>query len=94
MLSMRPYNMEYPFSQMGSAVPAVSSPIFLLTPSPLTDRVGWEAEKTLAQCKPCSALAKTSQYYQHYFQHKSNHNLMPAAVKKISAIQQNPAQLF
>ncbi|KAK4831143.1 hypothetical protein QYF61_015446 [Mycteria americana] len=33
MLSMTPYGMEYPFAQLGSAVPAVSPPSFLCTPS-------------------------------------------------------------
>jgi len=33
MLSIMPYGMEYPFGQLGSAVPAVSPSRFLCTPS-------------------------------------------------------------
>ena len=33
MLSMMSYGMEYPFGQLGSAVPAASPPNFLGTPS-------------------------------------------------------------
>ncbi|GAB0180862.1 hypothetical protein GRJ2_000551500 [Grus japonensis] len=38
MLSMTSYGMEYPFGQLGSAVPAVSPPNFMCTPS-LSDSV-------------------------------------------------------
>ncbi|KAK4832965.1 hypothetical protein QYF61_026791 [Mycteria americana] len=38
MLSMTPYGMGYPFGQLGSAVPAVSHPNFLCTPSLLAGR--------------------------------------------------------
>jgi len=71
MLSMTPYGMEYPFGQLGSAVLAVSPPSFLCTSSLLTGRVVQEAEKPLTLCKHCSAITKTSLYYQHCFQHKS-----------------------
>jgi len=37
------YGMEYPFGQLGSAVPAVSPPDFLCTPSLLV--VGWGEEQ-------------------------------------------------
>ena len=51
LMSMRSYGTEYSFSQLGSAVPAVSPPSFLHTPSLLTGRVVWEAEKALTLCK-------------------------------------------
>ena len=70
LLSMTWYGMEYAFGQPGSAVPAVSPPSSLCTPSPLAGGVGREAAKALALCKPCSALMKTSLYYQQCFQHK------------------------
>ena len=40
-------------------------------PSLLAGGVGGEATKSLALCKHCSAIAKTSLCYQHCFQHKS-----------------------
>ena len=60
MLSMMSYSMEYHFGQLGSAVPAASPPTFSCTPSPLAGGVEWEAEKTLALCKHCSFVIKTS----------------------------------
>ena len=39
MLSMMSYGMEYPFGQLGSAVPAVSPPNFLCTPA--SSLAGW-----------------------------------------------------
>ena len=62
-LGMTSYGLEYPFGQLGSAVPAVSPPSFLCTPSLLTGRAVWEAEKALTLCKHCSAVTKTSLYY-------------------------------
>lgn len=55
-LSMTPYGMEYPFGQLGSAVPAVSLPSSC-TP---TCQVMLEAEKSLPQSKHCSATTATS----------------------------------
>ncbi|KAK4829699.1 hypothetical protein QYF61_006074 [Mycteria americana] len=57
-LSMTSYGVEYPFGQLGSAVPAVSPPSFLCTPSLLTgpkykkdmdllERVGRRATKMI-----------------------------------------------
>ena len=86
MLSMLSYGMEYPFGQLGSAVPAVSPPNFLCTPSLLAGGVGWGAEKALTQCEHCSAVTKTSLNYQHCFQHYSKHSPMLATVKKINSI--------
>jgi len=40
LLSMTSYGMEYPFGQLGSAVPAVPPPSSLCTPSLLTGGVG------------------------------------------------------
>jgi len=40
MLSMASYGTEDPFGQLGSAVPAVSPPNSLCTPSPLAGGVG------------------------------------------------------
>lgn len=71
MFSMMPYGMEYSFDQLGSTVPAVSSPNSLCTLTLLPSGAVWEAEKALRQCKPCSAITETSLYYQHCFQHKS-----------------------
>ena len=71
MLSMMSYGMEYPFGQLGSAVPAVSPPNLLCTSSLFTGRVGWEAEKALTLCKHCWAITKTSLCYQRCFQHRS-----------------------
>lgn len=47
MLRMIPYGVGYPFSPLGSAVPAVCSPDFLCSPSLLSSGVGWGTEKTL-----------------------------------------------
>jgi len=47
MLSMALYGMAYPFGQLGSAVPAVSPPNFLCTPSPLIGGAVWETEKAM-----------------------------------------------
>ena len=71
MLSKTSYGMGYPSGQLGSAVLAVSPPNSVCILSPLAGRVVWEAEKTLALCKQCSAITKTSLYYQHCFQHIS-----------------------
>jgi len=71
MLSMTSYGMESPFGQWGSAVLAVSPPIFFCTPSLLAGGVLGRADKTLTLCKDCSAVTKTSLCYQHCFQHKS-----------------------
>jgi len=65
-LSMMSYGMGYPFGQLGLAVPAMSPPSFLCTPSLLA---GEEQRRPL--CKHCSAITKISMYYQHCFQHKS-----------------------
>ena len=62
MLSMTSYGLEYPCGQLGSAVPAVSPPNFLCTPSLLAGGVGWEAEKALTLRKHCSAITKTPLY--------------------------------
>lgn len=66
---MIPYDLEYSFSQLVSAVLAVSSPSFLRTCSLLTGEVGWGAEKTLLN--HCSVMAKMSQCYLHHFQENS-----------------------
>ena len=71
LLSVTSYDMEYPFGQLGSAVPAVPPPSFLCTPSLLTDGVVCEAEKTLTLYEHCSAVPKTSLCYQRCFGHKS-----------------------
>ena len=71
MLSMTSYGLEYPFGQSGSAVPSVSPSNLLYTYSLLASGVVWGAEKALTLCKHCLAIAKTSGYYKHYFQHKS-----------------------
>ena len=59
-LSMTPHSMECPFGQLGSAVPAVSPPNSLCTPSLLTGEGGWEAEKALALCKHCPIINTVS----------------------------------
>lgn len=55
---MAPCGMEYPFGQAGSDVLAVSPRRSCCNPSLLTSRVVWEAEKSLALCKHCSASTK------------------------------------
>lgn len=52
-LSIKSYDMEKPFSQLGSAFSPVIPPNFLFTPSQLTGGVVWEAEKALTLCKHC-----------------------------------------
>ena len=71
MLSTMSYSMEYPFAQLGSAVPAMFPPNFLCNPIPLAGGVVWGAEKNLSLCNHCSAVTKTSLCYQRCFQHKS-----------------------
>lgn len=51
----------------GSFGPAVSPPSSLCTPSLLTGRTAWEAEKFWALCKHCFAINKTFVCYHHYF---------------------------
>ena len=47
MLNTTSYGMEFPFGQLGSAVPAVSPPNFPCTISVLAGGAVWEARKTL-----------------------------------------------
>ena len=85
-LSMMPYGMEYPFGQLGSAVPAVSPPSFLCPPA-LWCEAGWcEKQGRLWLCKHCSAGMKTFLYYQHCFQHKSKTEPILATMKEINSI--------
>lgn len=58
LLSMTPYDTEHRFGQSGLAVLAVSLLSSWCTPSLLTGRVAWEAEKTLALCEHCTATTK------------------------------------
>lgn len=60
LLSMTSHGMEHLFGQLGSAVPAVSSPSVLCTSSLLSGGVVCEAEKALTLCEHCSAITKTS----------------------------------
>ena len=76
LLSKMSYGREYPFGQLGSAVPTVSPPNFLCTSNLLTGRAVWEAEKALTLCKHCSAITKTSLYYQS--------TLFPAQIQNIA----------
>ena len=57
------YGMQYPWGHLGSAV--------LVSPPSFSGGVLWGAEMALALCKLCSAVTKTSLYYQHCFQNKS-----------------------
>lgn len=61
LLSMMPYAMEYPSSQLGSALSVMCSLKFLHIPNLLAwgGRAEWEEEETLTLCKYCSAVAKT-----------------------------------
>lgn len=65
----------YIFGQFGSALPAVSPPNFLLTPSSLAWRKGEERSgenmKALMLCKNCPQQPKL-RCYQHHFIHKSH----------------------
>lgn len=65
------YGMSLSFGLFGSAVLAVSSANILYTPRVLTGRAAQGAEKTMLQCKHCSAAAKTWVCYCHCFPHKS-----------------------
>lgn len=60
--STKPYSLEYPSDQLGSAVLAVASHNSLCTPASML--MGWGAEKTWTLCNPCSGVAKTSLCYQ------------------------------
>lgn len=71
LLSRISCGVEYPFGQRGAAVPAVSPPVFLHTPSPLTRVAEWEKEESAMLCKHCSAIGKTLLWYQHWFSYKS-----------------------
>ena len=66
LLSMTSYGMEHPSGQLGSAVLTMSPPNFLCTTSLHAGGVVWGAEKALNLCEHCSAIAKTSPYYQHF----------------------------
>ena len=68
LLSIMSHGMEYPFGHLASAVPVVSPPSFLCTPSLLAGGVGWEGEKALTLCKHCAEVTVASLYYQHCFQ--------------------------
>jgi len=72
LLSMMSYGVEHLCGQLAvsPAVPAVSPPNFLCTPSPLAGGAELEAEKAFTLCEHCSAMTKTSLCYQHCFQHK------------------------
>ena len=59
LLSLISHDMEYVFGQFMSAVPSVSSPNFLYTPSLLTGDLKWEKEKASVLCKYSSATART-----------------------------------
>ena len=84
---MMSYGMEYPFGQLGSAVPAASPPSFLCTPSLLAGGVVRETEKALTLCKHCSAITKTSLCYQHCFRHKcKTYSPLLVTMKKINSI--------
>ena len=65
LLSMTSYGMGYPFGQLGSAVPAVSPPNLLPTPSLLTGRAEQQKEKASMLRRHCSATAKTRGCCQH-----------------------------
>ena len=47
LFSVMPYHMGHPFGQLGSAVLAMSPPVFPGTPSLLSGRAAREAEKSL-----------------------------------------------
>ena len=95
LLSIVLYGTEYPFGQLGSAVPAVPPPSSLSSPSLLTGGVGWEAEKALTLCKHGSAVTKTSPCYQYCSQHKSNAQLLWSYLlwRKLTPPQPKPAYL-
>jgi len=63
---MMSYSKEYPFDQLGSAVPDVSPPNFLCTPSILVDEVVRQAEKALTLCGHCSAIMKLFLNYEQF----------------------------
>lgn len=65
-LSMTSDDMEYPFGQLGSAVPSQ----LLVQPQ----RPHWQGsmgnQKSMTWCKHCSVAVKTLMCYQHYFHSK------------------------
>lgn len=65
------YVIGHPFGQQGPAVLPVFPPNFLCNPSLLASKAALEAEKALMLFKQCSAIAKTSVFYEYCFQHKS-----------------------
>lgn len=76
-----------PFGQMRSDVSAVSPSSHLPTPSLLTGRMVWRAEKASMLCKHCSAIAKTSVCYWHCFGQDSEHTTtIGLSMKKINSI--------
>jgi len=80
-----PYGMEYPFGQLGSAVPAVSPPNFLCTPSLLIGGVVREAEKAL------TAEQQLKQGILNIFLIlNQKHSTIPHTRKKITVSQPNP----
>ena len=60
LLSTASYAVGYPSGQWGSAVPAVSPPSALGTPSLLAGGPLRGAEKPLTPCKHCSAITSAS----------------------------------
>lgn len=60
-----------PLCSVEVSSPGCAPPSFLVSSSPLTGGLVWEAEKALTLCKYSSAIAKTSLYCQHCFCHKS-----------------------
>lgn len=65
----------YPFGQSGSAELSVSLPSSWCTPRTLLAM--WEAEKSLAFCKQCSATTRTSLCFHSYFYQKSKTQYHP-----------------
>lgn len=55
-----------PLASLGMLSWFCSHPSCLYTPSALTGRTAWEAEKSLALCKNCSTAAETLLYYPHF----------------------------
>ena len=77
---------KIPLVSWVSAVPAVSHPNFLCTPSLLAGGVVWEAEKALTLCKQCSGKTKHPCIINTVFSTSPKHSLILAAVKKVISI--------
>jgi len=79
--------MEYPFDQLGSAVPAVSPPNFLCTPSLLTGRVVQEAKRPWCRASTVQRWVKHHCVVNTVFTTNPKHSTLQMTMKKIHSVQ-------